>query len=88
MPFFNAYIASAKLPAIVAQVSQIDAILSQLQTRMEIVNQRLDGGLVLSVQEAQNLQQTLENDLVSKRVLAGIRSRLIVIQNQLQHFII
>ncbi|XP_057298633.1 uncharacterized protein LOC130629426 [Hydractinia symbiolongicarpus] len=87
IPFFNAFIASAKLPGVNNQIKEIDGVLSQLQTRIEIVNRRLNCGLVASVQEAQNLQQTLQNDLVSIRVLAGIRSRLVIIRDQLVHII-
>ncbi|XP_057297701.1 uncharacterized protein LOC130628399 [Hydractinia symbiolongicarpus] len=87
IPFLNPFIASLKLSGVEQQINQTCKLIDHLNVRLEIITRRLNCGLVVSVQEARNLQQTLENDQVSSRVLNGVKARLIVIKNRLQAII-
>ncbi|XP_057298845.1 uncharacterized protein LOC130629577 [Hydractinia symbiolongicarpus] len=87
IPHLNPFIASLKLSGVEQLINQTCKLIDDLNARLEIINRRLDCGLVSSVQEARNLNQMLGNDQVSKRVLNGVKARLLVIKNRLQAII-
>ncbi|XP_057298517.1 uncharacterized protein LOC130629310 [Hydractinia symbiolongicarpus] len=84
IPFLNPFIASLKLTGVQQQINQTCKLIDHITVRLEIINRRLDCGLVASVQEARSLNLMLGNDQVSNRVLNGVKTRLLVIKNRLQ----